>query len=99
MVINTLSNPITESMSRYQVGKLGFFPYLLLIFIYTVFENHSKKSHFVNLPAKRALIRAWISGEKNLKVRYNILNFPALFSALAVEQKRHGGQNGRPTRA
>ena len=31
---------------------------------------------------------AWISGEKNLKVRirYNILNFPALFSALAGEQ-------------
>ena len=33
---------------------------------------------------------------KNLKVRtrYNILNFPALFSALAVEQQRPGGQNG-----
>ena len=62
MVINTLSNPITESMSRYQVGKLGF-PFDTCC-SFTVFENHSKKSHFVNLPAKRAWIRAWISGEK-----------------------------------
>ena len=36
---------------------------------------------------------------KNLKVRtrYNILNFPALFLVLAVEQKGPGGQNGRPS--
>ena len=33
----------------------------------------------------------------NSESLYNILNFLALFSALAVEQKGPGGQNGRPS--
>ena len=59
-------------------------------------DPHRRQKSLIFISCKRVhLISEHEYQEKKLKVttRYNILNFPALFSVLAVEQQRPGGQN------
>ena len=65
-------------------------------------DPHRRQKSLIFISCKRVhLILEHEYQEKKLKVttRYNILNFPALFSVLAVEKQWPGGQNGRPTKS